>query len=118
MNMRGSVDDVRRRLSRLRDAMTGASPRGIDEALLELPRAIAEIQETGRRLGNGEAPEPGLKAALPSLLQEIGLTLQLADQGLALYRNRAAEIAALAGGYGATGLPAPVPAAPTIRIEG
>ena len=116
--MRGSVDSVRRHLAQLREAMIGSSPRAIDEALPELAKAIAVVQEMEQKLASGETPDRALRAALPVLMREISMTQQLADQGLALYRNRAMELAALAGGYGATGLPAPAPVGATIRIEG
>jgi hypothetical protein len=116
--MRGNVDNVRRHLARLREAMTGSSPHAIDEALPELAKAMMIVQKIEQRLANGEAPDRALRATLPVLVREIGLTQQLADRGLALYRNRAMELAALAGGYGATGLPAPLPVGATIRIEG
>ena len=79
---------------------------------------MTAVEETGRRLASGEAAERGLKPALTALMCEIRLAQQLADQGLALYRNRAMELAALAGGYGATGFPAPVPTGATITLKG
>jgi hypothetical protein len=116
--MRGSVDSVRRNLAHLRDALTGSSPHAIDEALPELAKAMTTVQEIEQKLASGETPDRALRAALPVLMREISRTQQLADQGLALYRNRAMELAVLAGGYGATGLPAPAPVGATIRIEG
>ena len=116
--MRGRVDNVRQHLAHLREAMTGSSPCEIHEALPELARAAAIVQEIERELASGQAPDCALRAALPVLVREIGMTQRLADHGLALYRSRAMELAALAGGYGATGLPAPVPVGATIRIEG
>ena len=116
--MRRNVENVRRQLDRLRAAMTGPSPRDIDEALPALAQAIVAMQETERRLATGEAPDRGLGAALIALTPEIGLVQQLADRGLTLYRNRARELAALAGGYAPTGLPAPLSSGPTIHLEG
>lgn len=116
--MRGSVQHVRRSLARLQEALQGSSPYEIGEALPVLREAITAVEETGRRLAGGEVPEHGLKPALIALTCEIGMAQQLADQGLALYRSRAMEVAALAGGYGATGLPAPVPTGVTIKLEG
>ena len=116
--MRGNVENVRWHLDRLRAALTGPSPREIEEALPALAQAIATMRETEQRLAQGAAPERGLAAALAALTREIDLVQKLADRGLALYRNRALELAAQAGGYGATGLPAPLPPGATIQIEG
>jgi hypothetical protein len=116
--MRGNVEHVRRRLDSLRAAMTGRSPSDIEETLSALAQAIAAMEQTQQRLAQGEMPDRGLASALTALAREIGLVQQLADYGLALYRNRARELAAQAGGYAATGLPAPLPTGATIRIEG
>ena len=116
--MRGSVESIRRHLARLRAAMTTSAARDIADALPALAQAITTLEETERQLASGETPERGLLAALAALSREINVTQQLADQGLALYRTRALEFSALAGGYSATGLPAPLPAGATIRIEG
>jgi hypothetical protein len=116
--MRGSVENVRRHLGRLRAAMTAPSPRDIDDTLPVLAQAMAFLEETERKLAIGETPQRGLGAELAALSREIVLAQQLAERGLELYRGRARELAALAGGYGATGLPAPLPTAATIQIEG
>ena len=116
--MRGNADNVRRSLARLRKALQGTSPQEIHQAMPAVAEAITAMGQIEQRLAVGEEPPRGLKASLSALKQEIGFTQQLVDYGLALYRNRAIELAALAGGYDATGLPSPIATGSTIRIEG
>lgn len=116
--MRGNVEDVRRKIARFRAALIAPSPRQIEDALPELNHAIATMQETERRLAAGDRADREMAAALTGLVEEIRVTQALADRGLELYRNRARELAMLTGGYGATGMPAPLPTGATIRIEG
>ena len=116
--MRGRVENVRRHLARLRATMASPAVREIEEALPGFAEAITAMQEMERKLADGATAERGLAAALAALMREIGSTQEMADRGWELYRLRARELATLAAGYGATGMPAPLPPAATIRIEG
>jgi len=116
--MGGSVESARRHLGRLRVALTSASLREMEQAVPELEQAMVSLRELEARLGSGEAPEAGLTLALLALARETQLAQRLADRGRDLCQGRAMALAAAAGGYSASGKPAPLGPVSTIRIEG
>ena len=120
--MRASVEDARRYLDRLRVALASPSLRDIEEALPELARAVASMaasrKDLERKLESGQAPDAGLARDLTTLSREIGIARRLADRGVELCNGRAILLATAAGGYVASGKPAPLNLGWRIEIEG
>jgi hypothetical protein len=116
--MRARVDDTRRHLNRLRVALATPSPRGIEEALPDLAQAVASMKELERELERGEKMNSSMALELIALSREIGIVRRLTDRGLELCNGWAVLLATAAGGYVASGKPAPLRPASTLRIEG
>lgn len=116
--MQASVDEARRHLDRLRVALATPSPRDIEEVLPELGKAVASMKELEAKLGRGEAIDRGMAPDLLALSREIGIVRRLTDRGLELCNGWAVLLATAAGGYVASGKPAPLHPASSLEIEG
>jgi len=125
--MRSAVDDARRQLDRLREALLSPSPQDLEEAMPELARAIASMETSTYALKKapvcGEAPDAGLLDAglrndLEALCRELRVAQKLLDRGRELCAARAMFVATAAGGYGASGKPSALRPSSSIKIEG
>ncbi len=116
--MQASVDEARRHLNRLRIALASPSPRDIEDALPELTQAVISLQELEREVARGKSMNSSMALDLMELSREIGIVKRLTDRGLELCNGWAVLLATAAGGYVASGKPAPLHPAPTMRIEG
>jgi hypothetical protein len=116
--MQASVDEARRHLDRLREALASPSPRAVDEILPDLRKAVASLHELERKLTQGEITNPNLALELIALSREIGAVRRLTDHGLELCNGWAVLLATAAGGYVASGKPAPLNPGSSLKIEG
>lgn len=115
--MQASVEDARRHLDRLRLALASPSPLEIAEIFPELEQAVLSMRELEQELVGGKAIKVGMALELSALLREIGIVRRLTDRGLELCAGWAVLLATAAGGYVASGKPAPLNPAPSLRIE-
>jgi predicted nucleic acid-binding Zn-ribbon protein len=116
--MRASVDRVRRQMDRLRAALISPSPKDLEAALPELERAVASMAASLEEMLRGKQIDAGLQRDVAALSAEIAVVQRLLDRGQELCRGRAILIATAAGGYQASGNPAPLRPGCSIQIEG
>ncbi len=120
--MRDSVDDARRQLDRLREALTSPSPKDLEGTIPELERAVqamaASVGRMQQDIAQGKAIDAALRHDVAALSGEIGVVQRLLDRGRELCKGRAILVAIAAGGYGASGKPAPLRPSSSIKIEG
>ena len=116
--MQASVEEARRHLDRLREALASPSPREIEEILPDLGKAVASLQELEQKLAQGEITNPSMALELIALSREIGLVRRLTDHGLELCNGWAVLLATATGGYVASGKPAPLNPGSSLKIEG
>jgi hypothetical protein len=116
--MRDLVDDARRQLDRVREALASSDPQNLADVLPELESAVASVRQLEQTLAKGETPEAGLSLDLAALAQELSIAQRLLERGQELCCARAILVAIAAGGYGASGQPAALRPGSSIRIEG
>ncbi len=116
--MQASVEDARRHLDRLRAALASPFPREIMGIFPELEQAVLSMRELEQELVRGKAMKASMALELIALSREIGIVRRLTDRGLELCNRRAVLLATEVGGYVASGKPAPLNPAPSLRIEG
>lgn len=115
--MQASVEEARRHLNRLRMALASPSPREMQEILPELAKVVASLEELEREMARGESMNSSMALDLMELTREIGIVKRLTDRGVELCNGWAVLLATAAGGYVASGKPAPLHPASTVRIE-
>jgi hypothetical protein len=106
--MQASVDNARRHIDRLRVALASPSPRDIEEVLPEMELAVASMKELEQELARGGVATASLALDLIALSREISVVERLTDHGLEQCQGWAALLATAAGGYVASGEPAPL----------
>lgn len=115
--MQASVQDARRHLDRLRIALASPSWREIQDILPDLAKAVESMKQLEREWTPGKASNAGMALELIALSREIGNVQRLTKRGLELCSGWAVLLAG-AGGYLASGMPAPLDPASNLRIEG
>lgn len=120
--MRSSVQDARRQIDRLREALISSSPKELEDAVPDLAGAVTSMETSARAfattLAPGERPDAVLRQELAALRQVIALTQKLIDRGRELCSARAIIVATAAGGYVVSGKPAALRPSASIKIEG
>jgi hypothetical protein len=113
------IQSTRRRLDALRIALLSPSPEEIVSCLPALEDAVSSLQLAKELLGHRNPPlQPEMRAGLQALKSDLQIARRLIERGAALHQGWAQLLAAAAGGYVATGAPAPLTAAGTVSLEG
>jgi hypothetical protein len=100
-------------------ALLSPSPEEILSSLPALEQAISCLHEVEQELRDPSAlaGRPELRSALKALQKDLRLAQRMTENGAALTHGWAKLLAAMAGGYVATGEPVPLQASATVSIE-
>jgi hypothetical protein len=118
--MLARIQSTRRHMDALRIALLSPSPEEIVNCLPALEEAVSSLHQLEKELLDNNNPQARLeiRVALQALQNDLQIARRLIEHGAALYRGWANLLAAAAGGYVATGAPAPLAAVGTVSLEG
>ena len=118
--MLARVQRARWSVGALREALLTPSPEQISGCLPALEESVSALRQLERELDSERNPQTRreLRAALSALAGDLRIARRLIEHGAALYQGWANLLAAAAGGYVASGQPAPLTAPGTLSLEG
>ena len=132
--MLARIQSTRRQLDAVRIALLSPSPEEIVSCLPALEEAVFSLQQLEKELLGDSNPQavptqsatglpegqaqPEIRVALQALQNDLQIAKRLIEHGAALHQGWAKLLAAAAGGYVATGAPAPLTVPGTVSIEG